>query len=134
MDKVSKTSSFGEIELKNNIKHVEIFADPLFEKVIYNLIDNAIKHGETITEISFYNLETPEELIIVCEDNGVGIPADAKEKIFRREYYKNSGLGLFLSREILAITGLTIEETGKPGKGARFEIHVPEGKFRIKSS
>ncbi|WP_052418790.1 PAS domain S-box protein [Methanolacinia paynteri] len=133
VNKVSKTSSFGDIEHKNNIKNVEIFADPLFEKVIYNLIDNAIKHGETITEISFYTLKTPEELIIVCEDNGVGIPAGVKEKIFRREYYKNSGLGLFLSREILAITGLTIEETGTPGKGARFEIHVPKGKFRINS-
>ena len=134
INKVSNTSSFGEIKHKNNIKNVEIFADPLFEKVIYNLIDNAIKHGETITEISFYTLETPEELIIVCEDDGVGIPADAKGKIFRREYYKNSGLGLFLSREILAITSLTIEETGTPGKGARFEIHVPKGEFRIKSS
>lgn len=133
IDKVSKTSSFGEIEHKNNIKNVKIFADPLFEKVIYNLIDNAIKHGETITEISFYTQETPEGLVIVCEDNGVGIPAAVKEKIFRREYYKNSGLGLFLSREILAITGLTIEETGTPGKGASFEIHVPEGKFRMKS-
>lgn len=134
VNKVSNTSSLGEIKHKNNIQNVEIFADPLFEKVIYNLIDNAIKHGNTITEISFYTLETPEELIIVCEDNGVGIPTDAKEKIFRREYYKNSGLGLFLSREILAITGLNIEETGTPGKGARFEIHAPEGKFRIKSS
>ena len=134
VDKVSNTSSFGEIEHKNNIKNVEIFADPLFEKVIYNLIDNAIKHGNKITEISFYTLERPKELIIVCEDNGVGIPAGVKEKIFRRGYYKNSGLGLFLSREILTITGLTIEETGTPGKGARFEIHVPERKFRIKSS
>ncbi|WP_421908762.1 PAS domain S-box protein [Methanolacinia petrolearia] len=134
VNKVSNTSSLGEIKHKNNIQNVEIFADPLFEKVIYNLIDNAIKHGNTITKISFYTLETPEELIIVCEDNGVGIPTDAKEKIFRREYYKNSGLGLFLSREILAITGLNIEETGTPGKGARFEIHAPEGKFRIKSS
>lgn len=132
VDKVSKTSSVGDIKITNRIMNVDIFADPLFEKVIYNLIDNAIKHGETITGITFYTLETPEELIIVCEDDGVGIPADAKEKIFRRGYYKNSGLGLFLSREILAITGLTIEETGVPGEGARFEIHVPEGKFRMK--
>ncbi|MBN1432101.1 MAG: HAMP domain-containing histidine kinase, partial [Methanomicrobiaceae archaeon] len=66
----------------------------------------------------------------VCEDDGVGIPDEYKEKIFRREHYKNSGLGLFLSGEILAITGLTITETGTPGRGARFNVHVPEDKFR----
>jgi len=42
-----------------------------------------------------------------------------------------SGLGLFLSREILAITGITITETGKPGTGARFEILVPKGAWRL---
>lgn len=121
----------GRIELINNIEGAWIFADPLFEKVIYNLIDNAIKHGDKITEISFYTETTPEELRIICEDDGIGIPDDAKEKIFRREYYKNSGLGLFLSKEILDITGLSIDETGEYGKGARFVIHVPEGKYRI---
>jgi signal transduction histidine kinase len=44
---------------------------------------------------------------------------------------KNTGLGLFLSREILAITGITITENGTPGKGARFEITVPEGMYRF---
>jgi len=39
-------------------------------------------------------------------------------------------MGLFLSREILAITGISISENGEPGKGARFEIRVPPGKFR----
>jgi len=43
---------------------------------------------------------------------------------------RNRGLSLFLAKEILSITGLTIEETGVPGKGARFEIHVPLGMFQ----
>jgi hypothetical protein len=38
---------------------------------------------------------------------------------------------MFLIRDILTITGLTISETGEAGKGARFEILVPEGSFRI---
>ena len=130
---VAKTSSFEEIEIHDEIQGIGIFADPLFEKVIYNLIDNAVKHGETITKITFHSEIREKELVIFCEDDGVGISEDVKEKIFRREHYKNSGLGLFLSREILAITGLTIKETGTEGKGARFEIHVPEGMFRLKS-
>jgi signal transduction histidine kinase len=66
----------------------------------------------------------------VCEDDGDGIIAEEKEKIFERGFGKNTGLGLALSREILAITGITITETGEPGKGARFEIAVPKGMWR----
>jgi len=40
-------------------------------------------------------------------------------------------MGLFLIREILALTGISIRETGVPGSGARFEILVPEGKYRL---
>jgi signal transduction histidine kinase len=54
-----------------------------------------------------------------------------KEGIFRREYYRNTGYGLFLAAEILSITGLTITETGEPDSGARFEIQVPKGMYRL---
>ena len=40
-------------------------------------------------------------------------------------------MGLFLAREILSVTGITIRETGEPGKGARFEISVPKGAYRF---
>ncbi len=48
--------------------------------------------------------------IIVCEDDGDGIPDDKKEMIFEKNFGKNTGLGLFLAREILSITGITIQE------------------------
>jgi len=47
-----------------------------------------------------------------------------------RNGYSNAGLGLFLSREILGLTGITITENGIPGSGARFVIRVPAGKWR----
>jgi signal transduction histidine kinase len=53
-----------------------------------------------------------------------------RRMIFERCFGKNTGMGLYLSREILAITGITIRETGEPGKGARFEIVVPKGAYR----
>ncbi|GAB6286409.1 MAG: hypothetical protein STSR0009_26100 [Methanoregula sp.] len=43
-----------------------------------------------------------------------------------------SGHGLFLSREICAITGITITGNCVPGKGTRFEIAVPKGMWRMK--
>ena len=47
---------------------------------------------------------------------------------------RNSGLGLFLIREILSITGISIRETGDPAQGARFELTVPEGQYRFGKS
>ena len=61
----------------------------------------------------------------------LGILAEEKEYIFDNGYGKHTGIGLFLAREILSITGLSTRECGDPGKGARFEILVPVGKFRI---
>jgi len=70
-------------------------------------------------------------MMLVCEDTGEGVPEEFKEAIFKRQYFKHTGFGLFLSREILGITGLSIRETGEPGKGARFEITIPQGYFHI---
>ena len=122
----------GSIQLYVEISGVEVFADPLMEKVFYNLVENAKRYGDTITSIQFSGLEGKEGYTIICEDNGVGIPDEFKTKIFNHEYFKHTGFGLNLSREILDITGITIAETGEPGKGARFEIRVPEGKVSDK--
>jgi signal transduction histidine kinase len=73
---------------------------------------------------------SPGSLLLIYGDDGVGIPSEEKDKIFKRGYGKNTGYGLFLIREILSITGLSIQESGIPGEGARFEIHVPEGSYR----
>ena len=69
--------------------------------------------------------------MIICEDDGSGIPLDEKERIFERGFGRNTGFGLFLSREILAIAGIEIRETGRPGEGARFELRVPPGEYRF---
>jgi|SRR5208337_3927002 len=129
---VTKTTSLGSIKLSViPDKDPEIFADSMLEKVFYNLVDNALRYGGKLTAITFSLRQSDEELIIICEDNGNGIPDAEKEKIFERGFGKNTGQGLFLAREILSITGITIRESGEPGKGARFEIVVPDGSFRI---
>ncbi|MDD1730213.1 MAG: hybrid sensor histidine kinase/response regulator [Methanospirillum sp.] len=104
-----------------------IFADPLIEKVFSNLIENSVKYGISNTYIRFGIEEHEDRVLIICEDDGVGVPAEEKEKIFTFQYGKNTGLGLFLSREILSITGISIREAGIMGSGARFEIICPAG-------
>lgn len=122
----------GEITVSIAIFGLEVFADPLLEKVFENLIDNSRRHGERVRHISFSSVQHgPGDISLVYEDDGVGVHEEDKERIFEKGFGKNTGLGLFLSREILAITGLTMQETGVYGQGARFEILVPKGKYRF---
>jgi signal transduction histidine kinase len=121
-----------DIRVDIDRRDLEIYADPLAEKVFYNLIDNALRYGgEQMTTIRISSQESDKGLTIVCEDNGAGISEVDKKSLFTKGFGKNTGLGLFLSREIFAITGITITETGEPGKGARFEITVPKGNYRF---
>jgi signal transduction histidine kinase len=114
-----------------DVDDLYIYADPLLEKVFYNLVENAIRHGGKITRIAFFCQESADGLIITCEDDGKGIPRAEKENIFIRKYFHHTGLGLFLSREILGITGIGIRECGEEGVGARFEISIPGTGFRF---
>jgi PAS domain S-box-containing protein len=127
----AKEASPGNIVIYNDLPPCsEIFADPLVTRVFYNLIDNAVRHGGTTSTIRFFREESGEDFRIICEDDGAGVPADEKIKIFERNFGKNTGLGLFLARQILEITGITICETGVQGTGARFEMTVPAKSFR----
>ena len=108
----------------------EIYADPLLQRVFAGLIDNTLRHGGHVTEVQVRCEERQSRLVILYEDNGSGIPPSVRSSLFGPAKGKNTGYGLFVVREILAMTGLTITETGEPGKGARFEILVPEGSFR----
>ena len=119
------------IQFVSTIDHLEIYADPLIEKVIYNLVDNATRYGGKITSISFSTEISDKGLEMICEDDGIGVDAGVKEKIFERGFGNNTGLGLFLSREILMITGISIREAGEPGTGARFIITLPKGTYRF---
>jgi PAS domain S-box-containing protein len=126
---------FRNIRLDVDISEREIFADPLFEKVFYNLFDNALRYGGApLTTIRVSEHMTENGLLLVVADNGTGILQKDKGRLFDHGFGKNTGLGLFLVREILSLTGITIRETGEPGTGARFELLVPHGAFRQKGN
>lgn len=122
----------GNVNVSVGFSDIEVFADPLLEKVFFNLIDNALRYGgETLSAVTFTSRDTDQGLVISCEDDGAGVPDGEKLHIFERGFGHHTGLGLFLSREILGITGITIAETGTSGHGARFEITVPKGMYRF---
>ncbi|MDO9033818.1 MAG: PAS domain-containing protein, partial [Methanoregula sp.] len=123
-----------EITFDILIPPVQVYADALIEKVFYNLIENSLRHGGGVTRMSFSFEEEQNGAVIKYRDDGEGISLEFKEKLFRRGFGKHTGLGLFLSREILSITGITITENGEPKKGVYFEIRVPKGSYRISST
>ncbi|MDD1685815.1 PAS domain S-box protein [Methanoregula sp.] len=135
VDSAAAGTTLGNVVMINDLSsESEIFADTLIVKVFYNLIDNAIRYGGKITTIRFSTDLQNGNRVMVCEDDGEGIPAEEKERIFDRGYGRNTGLGLAISREILDITGITIHETGTPGRGARFEMVIPNDAYRPANS
>ncbi len=124
--------SLGKVQLLIDLEGTELLADPLLERAFYNLIDNALKHGGTLTRIRFSAREWGDALAISCEDDGTGIPARDREQIFSPGFDGTTGYGLFLVREILGITGISIHEEGVHGGGAHFRMVAPKGTYRIR--
>ena len=119
------------ISVVSDIEGIEVFADPMLNKIFINFLGNVAMHagGATTVRISF-DAGADGDGRIVVEDDGQGVPADMKKKIFEKGYGKNSGFGIFLTKEILAITRIGVVERGVEGEGARFEITVPAGSWR----
>jgi len=120
-----------DIVVTDLLTGLDLYADPLLPKVFYNLMDNTLRHGGPVTSMVFRYECRGTDLAIIAEDNGRGIPATSRKHLFTHGQGETTGRGLFLVKEILAISGFTITEDNTPGKGARFEIGVPEGKYRF---
>ena len=120
------------IRLKVNLDGIDLFIDPLVEKVFYNLIHNSLEHGGELSEISIHMSDEDGSLILVYEDDGKGIPEKNKKRIFDYGFGDNTGQGLFLSREILKINNIDIREVGQEGSGVRFEMRIPPTHFIIR--
>lgn len=119
------------IEIENSINGICIYSDPLIMGIFPRLIRNIQNYGKSVTKIRFSSrFEEGKGCTILCEDNGAGVSLNRKEEIFLRNTQEDPGFSLYLTQEILAISGFTIRETGNPGQGARFEILIPEGSYR----
>lgn len=120
------------ISVESRLQGIRLLADPLLENVFHTLADNTVRHGGRATRVTVRGENVEKGLAIIWEDDGVGVPSEKKERIFDQGFGDNTGLGLYLTREILATTGFTITEEGVPGQGAKFVIRVPSGWFTWK--
>jgi signal transduction histidine kinase len=103
-------------------------ADSLLRQLIYNFIDNTRKYGQKTTLAKvYYQKTTSGQLQLIYEDDGVGIPKENKEQLFKQGFSTggSTGFGLFLSKKMLEVYGWTISEEGKPGQGAKLVMKLP---------
>jgi len=84
---VLTVSGKTEITITMDFGNLEIFANPLLERVFHHLIDNSIQYGQTLTKIHGYYQRSGAGIILIIEDDGIGIPTDEKDAIFKRKFY-----------------------------------------------
>ncbi|WP_206051845.1 sensor histidine kinase [Nocardioides ferulae] len=108
--------------------------DPLaLAQVVRNLVDNAARHARSTLRLTL-GPDRAGAVELVVEDDGAGIPADQRERVFERFVRLDearardaggSGLGLAIVREIVLAHGGTVGVTDSPVGGARFSVRLP---------
>ena len=118
-------------------------ADPSrLHQVVANLLDNAVQHGAAAGEITIHAGEADACLVLEVSDQGPGIPADARERVFERftgagaatEASRNgggTGLGLAIARWVVDLHGGKIEIVDGPG--CRIRATIPSTRVDVRS-
>lgn len=119
----------------NKVKGHYLFDEDKWEKIVTNLVSNALKftpaNGSVAVTLS---LSADEEIQLEVNDNGPGIPPHLQEKIFTRFYqvddsairnYGGTGIGLSLVKELTELMGGNIKLISHPGTSTNFIITVP---------
>ncbi|HOX34708.1 MAG TPA: PAS domain S-box protein [Methanoregulaceae archaeon] len=128
---VARNSGQEDVRLSADIPDIEVFADIHLERVFDRIVENTLRYGKKVKEITIRTQLKDRGLIVTVEDNGIGIRPEDKDTIFDLPAGDARQAGLFIAKEILSVTGISLQETGEYGKGARFEIFVPEQDHRI---
>src|SRR5438552_17212712 len=107
---------------------------PRLRQVIVNLVENAIKYSPGGGKIEVRVVDGPDRVRIDVQDEGLGIPPSEQARIFEKFYRLDaemargvggSGLGLYISREIVTQLGGTLTVESAPGTGSTFTVRLP---------
>jgi signal transduction histidine kinase len=101
------------------------------EQVVSNLLSNAMKYGPS-KPITVRCEQRGGQLVLSCEDHGIGIALEDRERVFRRferavseRNYAGLGLGLWITKELVAAHGGTITVASEVGRGSTFTVSLP---------
>jgi PAS domain S-box-containing protein len=123
-------STFREMaEITLNLQNVNVIANEGIKTVVFNLINNAIKHsGRDDVKIDVETYAKEGWGVLVVRDNGKGIPDELKEKIFDEGFSAGSGTGMGLSivKKMVELYGGSVEVRDNEPSGAVFIVKLPE--------
>ena len=116
---------------------VELTIDPdQFEKVVLNLLSNALKFTPEGGRVTMYIEERPESVLLTVEDTGAGVPSNMLDAVFDRfqqvegpasRAQPGTGIGLALAKEIVSLHGGIIRVESELGEGSRFIVELLKG-------
>jgi two-component system phosphate regulon sensor histidine kinase PhoR len=127
----------GEIELRleqNGDRAVALADEDKLRQVLVNLLDNAIKYSPDGGKVTVELAGGAGRVRLTVRDQGLGIPVGELERIFEKFYRLDpaltrgvggSGLGLFISRELVTRMGGSLTARSQPGEGASFVVDLP---------
>ena len=104
-------------------------------QVFLNLVKNAMKYTNSGGKVIIHLYEKEENVIVVVEDTGIGIPSELFSHIFNKFYhvarqagpgYHGVGLGLAICKGIVAAHGGKIWLESEVGKGSKFHVELPK--------
>ncbi|HZC75099.1 MAG TPA: ATP-binding protein, partial [Gaiellaceae bacterium] len=119
---------------QNGASAVAIADEDKLRQVLLNLLDNAIKYSPEGGEVAVELAGGAGRVRLTVRDSGLGIPAGEQERIFEKFYRLDpdqtrgvggSGLGLFISRELVSRMGGSLTVRSRPGEGASFVVDLP---------
>ena len=109
-----------------------VVADPdALVRVVRNLVDNALRHATRAVAVT---VEPGDEVVLLVDDDGPGIPEQDRERVFDRFHRVDgprtrdaggTGLGLAIVRELVASAGGTVAVGQSPAGGARLRVGLP---------
>jgi PAS domain S-box-containing protein len=126
-----------EVELKieeNGDSSVALADEDKLRQVLVNLLDNAVKYSPDGGEVTVELGSAPGLVTLTVRDGGLGIPPGEQDRIFEKFYRLDpaqtrgvggSGLGLYISRELVSRMGGRLSVRSRPGEGAAFTVELP---------
>lgn len=127
------------LSLKNLDQDFMVMGDPVrFGQIIGNLVNNAVRYTEKGGVSAEFSIRQKSDyrLIVACSisDTGIGIAEDKLASVFEKfsqgdnsnkRVYGGAGLGLTITKHLLALMGGEIKVASKPGKGSTFSFEMP---------
>jgi K+-sensing histidine kinase KdpD len=131
-----------QVDLKQGSLHLELASAPLtilgdperLATAVDNLLQNAVKFSISPPQIEVTGSREDGRVRLVVKDHGIGIPADARPRLFEKFYRINdpelrnvtgTGIGLYLVRQVVEGHGGRVDVDSQPGQGSTFQVQLP---------